>query len=194
MDAWQQSTHSQASESLPHTPNEMSTVYNGALLSTSIEQHNALMFNEMRWIQGMSFEMKKKIKKHSAQQIGKLHPHSQLTEGASSRTLKQAGNSSACFQGRDFFVNISCAKYSAVPLTSSDLLSMWSQKMAQLFSVSLFNNLKYCYSTGTMESLNWSGNYDMYAQVAHLITAKFSSTASVRAVHFENTSTNVDQT
>lgn len=62
--------------------------------------------------------------------------------------------------------------------------------MAQLCSVSLLNNLKHGYSTGTMESLNWRGNYDMYAQVAHLITAKFSSTASVRVVHFENTSSN----
>lgn len=62
--------------------------------------------------------------------------------------------------------------------------------MAQLCSVSLLKNLKHGYLTGTMESLNWRGNYDMYAQVAHLITAKFSSTASVRVVHFENTSSN----
>lgn len=98
--------------------------------------------------------------------------------------------SSACFSGRHFFfVNIACANYSAGLLTGSDLLSMRGQKMAQLCSVSLLNNLKHGYSTGTMESLNWRGNYDMYAQVAHLIiTAKYSSTASVRVVHFENTS------
>lgn len=101
--------------------------------------------------------------------------------------------SSACFSGRHFFfffVNIACANYSAALWTGSDLLSMRGQKMAQLCSVSLLNNLKHGYSTGTMESLNWRGNYDMYAQVAHLITAKFSSTASVRVVHFENTSSN----
>lgn len=91
MDAWQYSTHSQASESLPHTLNEMSTVNSGDFMTTSIEQHNTLiMFNEMHWIQVLSFQIFERKKKALCSTNWEITP-TQSTHWGSSRTLKQTG-------------------------------------------------------------------------------------------------------